>query len=129
MNVECRKCGALVPDDHAFCPECGALMVAEKRPAAPEEEESAQYMTTIPSPHRFSESPSEGAAGAHVEEGRGGGGEPSRTAPASSLPTAQTATAPAESRSRSGLYFVIGIVLVLLLGGLLFYLIAVILSE
>ena len=117
MNVTCRKCGALVPDDHAFCTECGAVM-AEEKSGPPRAENpphlaatiSAKYTPVQPTPARGTEA---------------GGKRDERTHPAQQ----QGVTTPVKAKSSSALYFVLGLLAVLALGALLFYLLGIMWAE
>jgi hypothetical protein len=117
MNVTCRKCGALVPGDHAFCTECGAVLAEETRKSAPADD-SPEFAATISGqyPLPTTEVPAPKPKEAEMRD----------SAP---QVRSQAVTTPVKARSRSGIYFILGLVAVLLLGGLLFYLFGIILSR
>ncbi|HEX5709498.1 MAG TPA: zinc ribbon domain-containing protein [Pyrinomonadaceae bacterium] len=111
MDVTCQKCGASVPAENAFCAECGAVMLAGA-PRERRDDPSAQLASTI--------------SGAYVR--RELAPEPTATAPAAVAPTREArAGAPQESRRSSPLLLVVGVAALIALGGLLVYLVGLIL--
>ena len=131
MDVPCRKCGALVPADHAFCAECGATlaetMSMTRTSLAADSEEFAATM--------LGEYPSDQVEGANVPAHA----PPKESKPSAARPVAaqvreRAVTSPEKAGSKragskSGVYFILGLLAVLILGGLLFYLLSVILSR
>lgn len=128
MDVTCRKCGASVPEDHAFCAECGAVMAEAGTTRQARDDDSPELAATISG--QYSTEQIEAGLALSRERKRA----TKQTNDAGARPAAavrkpvQPATTPAEVRSGPSLYFILGVVAVLLLGALLFYLIRVILS-
>ena len=128
MEVKCRKCGSAVPSDIAFCPECGAVM-AERAEDQDDDGAPTQFASTLMPGHEQMEAnraPSRPAAKTSAKETPK---PPAAKPPAAAPPRAAAVTSQAKVRSRSSVYIVLGLVAVVLLGGLLIYLLSVILSR
>lgn len=105
-----------MPEDHAFCAECGTVMT-EDGPAPQAGADSPELMATISGQYSSNMST---IVPANRQAARR----------ADSPPRPEKVSPPAKvGGSRSGLYFALGLIAVLLLGGLLFYLVGVILSR
>lgn len=113
-----------MPEDHAFCTECGAVMAEATtlRPA----DDSPDLTATISGQYAVETfiQMSQKSAATSKKEG-------DARAEASTPPPrrAEPVTTPAKVRSRSILHFLLGLAAVLLLGALLFYLVSLILSR
>ena len=118
MNVTCKKCGALVPADHAFCTECGAVLAEETQRGA-HGEDSPEFAATMSGQYPLPTTEAPAAERKKEAEERD----------SATQARSQAITTPAKARPRSGLYFVLGLVVILLLGALLFYLFGIILSN
>lgn len=125
MNVTCHKCGASVPPEIAFCPECGAVM-SDDAPRKRLNDPSASLEATIRG-KAFLPSDFDKMLRATGHAGGARRAEADSTRAEASGAQKNFAPASSESRSRSTLVFVVGLAVVLGLGGLLIYLISVIL--
>ncbi len=121
MVVICRKCRASVPEDHAFCTECGAVMAETSAPSQTEAD-APEMMATIAGNYSrdmqtvmFAKPLPKPAA------------EAIEASP--SQPSVAPLLTPTKGDDKSGLYIIIGIIIVLLLGSLFIYLLGVILSR
>ena len=132
MNT-CRKCNASVPEEQAFCQNCGAAMMTVAH-STNREDDSWNMAATIvnpnfrlpTSPPKPTPPPAASAVPAH----------PPQPSPAASPATMPAPTAPREARpvvaaakNRTSLYIGIGIGVVLVLFGILALLIVLILMS
>lgn len=138
MNIKCRKCGALVPSDHAFCTDCGAVM-AEPSPAPRagqgEGSDEALISTIVGQPIKPPSRPAAGGRRAPAEAPPPAR-EPQPAREQAARPAATVTPAPARPvttqekvATKSSPYIYLGFGVVLLLGLLLFYLLSVIFSR
>ena len=142
MNVTCQKCNASVPEEQAFCQNCGAPMAQGATPP-PKRDDSWDMAATvigqkIPMPAPPVSQPPAKPAG----EARPAGRSTAATAPAPQPPptpvhtptpapshTARAAVAPSSTaKSNSTLYIILGVGAVLLLGILIIFLLMAVFS-
>lgn len=120
MEVTCQRCGAGVAEGNAFCPECGAV-VFEGAQRERREDPSANLASTI-----------SGAYSLRDLEAAQPAPEPTTPTPAARPDTLRAAERPApqvtqtESRRNNSALLVAGFFAVLVLGGLLLYLVGLI---
>lgn len=131
MDVKCRKCGASVPEDHAFCADCGAVMAEGGTTRTARADEMPELAATISG--QYSSEQVETAVARRREQKReqeradtNAAQPPPRAAGRAAVQPATAADGGGGSKSR--VYIALGIVAVLLLCALLFYLLGVIVS-
>lgn len=130
MNVTCRKCGAAVPGDHAFCTECGAVMAEPEAPSGAEARAKDEAFISTVTGHPVQRPSEAGAAERPRDESRPPAGASSAgRAMASGAARAGAVTTREKVRGRSNVYVFVGFGVVILLGLLLLYLLSVIFSR
>jgi hypothetical protein len=119
MEQSCRKCGAAVNAEQAFCPKCGAVVGMDDaaRVGRDEWDMASTFVSKKPGPAPLPRRPT----GEHARPVTGERASHSDTAPAPAQPAA-----PAPERASGGnntlLFALIGFVAVLIVGGLLIFL-------
>lgn len=130
MDVTCRKCGASVPDDHAFCADCGAVMAEAGATQRGRDGEIPELAATISGQYSSEQIETAVARKREQKRERERANADATPAPpqAAERAPARPITTPDGGRSSSRVYIILGIVAVLLLCALLFYLLGVIVS-
>ncbi|HYN85786.1 MAG TPA: zinc ribbon domain-containing protein [Pyrinomonadaceae bacterium] len=124
MDVTCQRCGAGVPEGHAFCAECGAV-VFEGAPRERREDPSALLASTISGAYALRDlEAAQPAQPATPKPPPSAAPPPGAARPAERH--APQATQPATPRKSSALLVAFGLAAVLALGGLLIYLVGLI---
>ncbi len=130
MEVTCRRCGAGVPAENAFCAECGAVM-SEDAPRTRREDPSALLSATISGVYglndfKAAEPPPAPAASADAHGPATSGRRAAAPSPADDDARPNLSDAPEAAGRRSTLFLVAGFAALLALGVLLIYLIRLI---
>lgn len=125
MDVTCKRCGADVPAENAFCAECGAVMF-EGAGRERREDPSSQLSTTISGAYAARDFAAAAESPAPADARSPAAHAPADAAHATTA-RRNASRAPEDARSHSTLFLVVGVAAVLALGGLLIYLIGLIL--